>query len=203
MRWQYLTWHLISTCYLSHCHQNWHFMFCSCITANENITIWISLGVRLVIGGCISVPWFYSKMFPHLSGFRVNIALFQEAASKELFSILEKCEGTKVIWTEHQFSVRPIRQRESGCCSLSFFIRLKCLHLGNCLGRLIVRPRRFGHQIHIAQGTECNENVAIACRTIARRRCTQHHFYHAANAETDGLCGRECAQHRKTTQDRP
>lgn len=35
-------------------------------------------------------------MFPHLSGFRVNIALFQEAASKELFSILEKCEGTKV-----------------------------------------------------------------------------------------------------------
>lgn len=35
-------------------------------------------------------------MFPHLYGFRVNISLFQEAASKELFEILEKCEGTKV-----------------------------------------------------------------------------------------------------------
>lgn len=35
-------------------------------------------------------------MFPHLYGFRVNISLFQEAASKELLEILEKCEGTKV-----------------------------------------------------------------------------------------------------------
>lgn len=36
-------------------------------------------------------------MFPHLYGFRVNISLFQEAASKELLEILEKCEGTKVF----------------------------------------------------------------------------------------------------------
>lgn len=36
------------------------------------------------------------RMFSHLYGFRVNISLFQEAASKELFDILDKCEGTKV-----------------------------------------------------------------------------------------------------------
>lgn len=35
-------------------------------------------------------------MFPHLYGFRVNVSLIQEAASKELIEILEKCEGTKV-----------------------------------------------------------------------------------------------------------
>lgn len=35
-------------------------------------------------------------MFSHLTGWRVNIGLLQEASSKELFTILEKCEGTKV-----------------------------------------------------------------------------------------------------------
>ncbi|XP_055319720.1 vacuolar protein sorting-associated protein 33A [Sitodiplosis mosellana] len=40
-------------------------------------------------------------MFPHLYGFRVNISLFQEAASKELLEILEKCEGTKaIVWDD-------------------------------------------------------------------------------------------------------
>jgi len=37
-------------------------------------------------------------MFPHLSGWRVNISLLQEQASKELLDILEKCEGTKVYF---------------------------------------------------------------------------------------------------------
>lgn len=36
-------------------------------------------------------------MFPHLSGWRVNLALLQEAASKEFLGILDKCDGTKVI----------------------------------------------------------------------------------------------------------
>lgn len=37
-------------------------------------------------------------MFPHLfsSGRGVNIQLLQEAAIKELSSLLERCEGTKV-----------------------------------------------------------------------------------------------------------
>lgn len=35
-------------------------------------------------------------MFPHLQGIRVNISVLQEAATKELLTILEKCEGTKV-----------------------------------------------------------------------------------------------------------
>lgn len=35
-------------------------------------------------------------MFPHLAGWRVNVALIQEAASKDLLRIVEKCEGTKV-----------------------------------------------------------------------------------------------------------
>lgn len=36
-------------------------------------------------------------MFPHLSGWRVNIGQLQELYAKELLGILEKCEGTKVI----------------------------------------------------------------------------------------------------------
>lgn len=39
---------------------------------------------------------FFKNMFPHLNGWRVNLALIQEAAVKELIGILEKCEGTKV-----------------------------------------------------------------------------------------------------------
>uniref|UniRef100_A0A1B0CP49 Putative vacuolar sorting protein vps33/slp1 sec1 family n=1 Tax=Lutzomyia longipalpis TaxID=7200 RepID=A0A1B0CP49_LUTLO len=40
-------------------------------------------------------------MFPHLSGWRVNIGQLQEACAKELLGILEKCEGTKaIIWDE-------------------------------------------------------------------------------------------------------
>ncbi|GAB0094769.1 vacuolar protein sorting-associated protein 33A [Sergentomyia squamirostris] len=40
-------------------------------------------------------------MFPHLSGWRVNIGQLQEACAKELLAILEKCEGTKaIIWDE-------------------------------------------------------------------------------------------------------
>lgn len=35
-------------------------------------------------------------MFPHLSSWRVNLTLLQEAANKDLLSILDKCEGTKV-----------------------------------------------------------------------------------------------------------
>lgn len=35
-------------------------------------------------------------MFSHLSGWRVNVSLIQEMASKELLKLLEKCEGTKV-----------------------------------------------------------------------------------------------------------
>lgn len=44
-------------------------------------------------------------MFPHLYGFRVNISLFQEAASKELLEILEKCEGTKVFNINPSFNI--------------------------------------------------------------------------------------------------
>uniref|UniRef100_A0A1B0DCN7 Vacuolar protein sorting-associated protein 33A n=1 Tax=Phlebotomus papatasi TaxID=29031 RepID=A0A1B0DCN7_PHLPP len=40
-------------------------------------------------------------MFPHLSGWRVNIGQLQELYAKELLGILEKCEGTKaIIWDE-------------------------------------------------------------------------------------------------------
>lgn len=35
-------------------------------------------------------------MFPHLSGFRVNVSLLQEAVNKELIAILDRCDGTKV-----------------------------------------------------------------------------------------------------------
>lgn len=35
-------------------------------------------------------------MFSHLTGWRVNVALIQENASKDLLDIVEKCEGTKV-----------------------------------------------------------------------------------------------------------
>lgn len=35
-------------------------------------------------------------MFPHLSGWKVNMSLLQEAASKELLRVLDKCEGPKV-----------------------------------------------------------------------------------------------------------
>lgn len=35
-------------------------------------------------------------MFPHLYGFRANVSLLQESASKELLKILDKCEGSKV-----------------------------------------------------------------------------------------------------------
>lgn len=35
-------------------------------------------------------------MFPNLSGWRVNLSLLQEAASKELLGLLDKCNGTKV-----------------------------------------------------------------------------------------------------------
>lgn len=35
-------------------------------------------------------------MFPHLNGWRVNLALIQEAAIKEVIAILEKCDGKKV-----------------------------------------------------------------------------------------------------------
>lgn len=45
---------------------------------------------------CFVKNYYESKMFPHLYGFRVNISLFQEAASKELLEILDKCDGPKV-----------------------------------------------------------------------------------------------------------
>ncbi|KAJ6636221.1 Vacuolar protein sorting-associated protein 33A [Pseudolycoriella hygida] len=41
------------------------------------------------------------QMFPHLSSWRVNLMLLQEAANKELISILDKCEGTKaIVWDD-------------------------------------------------------------------------------------------------------
>lgn len=43
-------------------------------------------------------------MFPHLSGFRVNISLLQEAASKELFDAIDCCEGSKVNFCKHFFT---------------------------------------------------------------------------------------------------
>lgn len=42
-------------------------------------------------------------MFPHLQGIRVNISVLQEAATKELLTILEKCDGTKVRAFIHNF----------------------------------------------------------------------------------------------------
>lgn len=44
-------------------------------------------------------------MFPHLHGLWVNVSLVQEAASKELIEILDKCDGTKVISAKHIFVV--------------------------------------------------------------------------------------------------
>lgn len=49
--------------------------------------------LRFQLGGSYCCD---ADMFPHLYGFRANISLVQETASKELFEILEKCEGTKV-----------------------------------------------------------------------------------------------------------
>lgn len=68
------------------------------------------------------------------------------------------------------------------------------------MGRFVVGPSGFGYQIHIAEGTKCDENVAIACWSIARCRRTQYHFYHTTDTQTHGLCGRERAQHRETSQ---
>lgn len=39
-------------------------------------------------------------MFSNLSGWRVNLSLLQEAASKELLGLLDKCSGTKVTKRE-------------------------------------------------------------------------------------------------------
>lgn len=36
-------------------------------------------------------------MYPHLTSWRVNLSLLQEASSKELLNIIEKCEGSKII----------------------------------------------------------------------------------------------------------
>lgn len=66
---------------------------------SRNIRIFIIKGRFVVIALCF---WVLAKcrtktMFSHLTGWRVNVALIQENASKELLGILEKCEGTKVL----------------------------------------------------------------------------------------------------------
>lgn len=129
---------------------------------------------KQVLINCLN--YYDLSMFPHLYGFRVNISLFQEAASKELLEILEKCEGTKVcnlrlFW----FDFWPNNEIHA-----LFFT-------GNCLGWLFIGSCRFSNEICIPQRTKCHKNATATTRPLAGCWCSQYYFHNATKFEAHEL----------------